>query len=282
MKTVSEVRPSSIAGTWYEGQPQRLAASVDDYLERAQIETVAGKVIGLVAPHAGHRYSGPVAGYAFAAARGLTPSLVAVIAPMHHPYPYPLITTAHAFYHTPLGNIPVERDLLETLSAQLEQKLGFGLATVANDPEHALEIELPFLQRALAAPFGLIPLMLRQQDPHTARTLGETLAGLLRGRDCLLVASTDLSHFYTHQVAKRLDTAMLSAVESFDPYALFELERSGQGQACGIGALAATLWAAQALGAKSVKILRYATSGETSGDYERVVGYGAGVILAQT
>jgi MEMO1 family protein len=279
MQTVSETRPSSIAGTWYEGQPKRLAESVDSYLNRAKIETIQGKVIGLVAPHAGHRYSGPVAGYAFAAARGLSPRLVAVIAPMHHPYPHPLITTAHAFYHTPLGGIPVARPLLEALSKKLEQTLGYGLTPVANDPEHALEIELPFLQRALSAPFELIPLMLRQQDARTARILGQTLADLLRGQDCLLVASTDLSHFYDQATAKKLDSAMLEAAQTFDPEQLFAVERSGKGEACGLGALAATLWAAQSLGADSVEILNYATSGDTSGDYERVVGYGAGVII---
>ncbi len=279
MQTVSEIRPSSIAGTWYEGQPKRLAESVDAYLERANIEKIKGKVIGLVAPHAGHRYSGPVAGYAFAAARGLSPSLVAVIAPMHHPYPYPLITSAHSFYFTPLGNIPVARPQLDELSALLESRLGYGLSAIPNDPEHALEIELPFLQRALQNPFGLIPLMLRQQDPHTARVLGETLAEILRGQDCLLVASTDLSHFYNQAAAERLDTVMLNAAESFEPEALYEVERKGKGEACGLGALAATLWAAKALGADTVKILNYATSGNVSGDYERVVGYGAGVIL---
>jgi MEMO1 family protein len=280
MQTVSTIRPSSIAGTWYEGQPNRLAESVDSYLERAKIEKFTGKVIGLVAPHAGHRYSGPVAGHAFAAARGLTPSLVAIIAPMHHPYPHPLITSAHAFYHTPLGDIPIARAALDDLSARLEAQLGFGLTAIANDPEHSLEIELPFLQRALATPFALIPVMVRQQDPHTSRILGESLAGILRGQNCLLVASTDLSHFYDQATAQKLDAAMLSAAESFDPDLLFEVERSGKGQACGIGALAATLWAAKTLGADAVKILNYATSGDVSGDYERVVGYGAGVMVA--
>ena len=279
MQTVSEIRPSSIAGTWYEGHPKHLAESVDSYIQRAKIEKIEGKVIGLVVPHAGHRYSGPVAGYAFAAARGLSPSLVAVIAPMHHPYPAPIITSAHNFYFTPLGNIPVARPLLNDLSALLEQRLGYGLTAMPNDPEHALEIELPFLQRTLENPFDLIPLMLRQQDPHTARVLGETLAEILRGQDCLLVASTDLSHFYSQAAAETLDAAMLNATKSFEPEALYEVERKAKGEACGLGALAATLWAAKALGADTVKILNYATSGNVSGDYERVVGYGAGVIL---
>jgi MEMO1 family protein len=279
MQTVSEARPSSIAGTWYEGQPQKLTESIDNYLNRAPTHEIDGKIIGLIAPHAGHRYSGPVAAHAFAAIRGQSPRLVAVIAPMHHPYPYPLITSAHAFYRTPLGDIPVARPLLEDLSKKLEQTLGYGLTPLANDPEHALEIELPFLQRALSAPFELIPLMLRQQDKHTARILGQTLADLLRKEDCLLVASTDLSHFYEQSIANHLDNTMLTAAQSFNPEQLFEIERSGKGEACGLGALAATLWAAQRLGANAVKILHYATSGDVSGDYERVVGYGAGVII---
>ena len=101
-------------------------------------------MIGVIAPHAGHRYSGPVAGYAFAAVRGLTPGLVAVISPMHQPYPQPLITTAHTAYTTPLGNVPVDRQAVEDLSARVKTRLGLGLSPVAYDQEHSLEIELPF------------------------------------------------------------------------------------------------------------------------------------------
>lgn len=279
MQPVSELRPTAIAGTWYEDQPQRLAASVDAYLNQAKTEPIGGKIIGLIAPHAGHRYSGPVAGYAFSTVRALTPKLVAILAPMHHPYPYPLLTTSHAFYQTPLGDIPVARVVLDDLSACLEHQLGFGLTPVTNDPEHSLEIELPFLQRALSTPFSLIPIMLRQQDSHTARILGESLAEIIAEQDCLLVASTDLSHFHNQDAAEKLDLAMLQAAESFDPDIIFDVERQGKGEACGIGALAAMLWAAKALGGSSVKILHYATSGNINGDYERVVGYGAGVVV---
>jgi AmmeMemoRadiSam system protein B len=279
MSIAAEVRPMVLAGTWYQGQPQRLAAAVDAYLAHAKTSQTDGKVIGLIAPHAGHRYSGWVAGHAFAAARNLTPRLVAVIGPMHHPYPYPLITSAHAFYQTPLGSLPVARHLLDDLSARLKDQLGFGLTPIANDPEHALEIQLPFLQRALAEPFLFIPIMLRQQDADTAQILGQTLAQTLAGQNCLLVASTDLSHFYNQPRAEKLDRALLQAAEAFDPAALFDLERRGLAEACGLGALATMFWAAKALGGEQVKILNYATSGSTSGDYERVVGYGAGVVL---
>ncbi len=279
MTTISDLRPSPIAGTWYDGNPQRLSQSVDEYLDHAIIPELHGEVIGVIAPHAGHRYSGPVAGYAFAAIRGLTPELVAVISPMHQPYSQPLITTAHAAYSTPLGNIHVDRQAVDDLSSRVKSRLGYGLSPVAYDQEHSLEIELPFIQRAVGTEFKLLPVMVRQVDPRTSRELGAALAESLTGRNALLVASTDLSHFYNQNEAKSLDGEMLKQIESFSPDRLFETEERGKGYACGLGATAAVLWAARALGADKVRILNHATSGDVTGDFSSVVGYGAAVLL---
>src|SRR6266542_3547212 len=146
-----DVRPSPIAGKWYEGDPKMLARIVDGYLDEAQLPELDGEVIAVVAPHAGHTYSGAVAGYAFAALRGRSPDLVAVIAPMHHPYQELLITTAHDAYSTPLGDIPVDKGGLNELDGLLKSGLMFGLSAVENDPEPSLESEFPFLQRALTS-----------------------------------------------------------------------------------------------------------------------------------
>ncbi|NOY99149.1 MAG: AmmeMemoRadiSam system protein B [Chloroflexi bacterium] len=273
------VRPSPLAGSWYEGNPQALARSVDGYLDQAELPELPGSVIAVIAPHAGHRYSGPVAGYAFAAVRGLAPDLVAVVSPMHHPYAAPLLTSAHDAYATPLGVIPIDRAAVETLDAGLNARLGYGLTPVANDPEHSLEIELPFLQRALASDFQLLPVMVRAQMPEVSRALGAALAETLRGRNALLVASTDLSHFYPQEIANALDAEMLRQIEAFSPEGAFETERTGKGFACGLGALTAVLWAAHELGADTVKLLRHATSGDVTGDHSSVVGYGAAVVL---
>jgi AmmeMemoRadiSam system protein B len=279
MAEIAAVRPSPIAGTWYEGRPDSLTREVDAYISEPQLPELKGEVIGVVAPHAGHRYSGPVAGYAFAAVRGRKPDLVVVLSPMHQPHPGSLLTTAHQAYATPLGSVPVDQQLLFALDAQLKRDLGEGLTQVAYDREHSLEIELPFLQRALAGPFALLPVMVRIVAPRVSRGLGNALAEVLRGRSYLLVASTDLSHYYTQSEANAMDAEMLARLEAFDPDGLFDAEASGQGQACGLGALAAVLWAARGLGADTVKILRHATSGDVTGDYSAVVGYGAAVIL---
>jgi AmmeMemoRadiSam system protein B len=274
-----DVRPSPIAGKWYEGDPTMLARIVDEYLDEAHFPELDGEVIAVIAPHAGHVYSGAVAGYAFAALRGRKTDLVAVIAPMHHPYFEYLITTAHDAYSTPLGKIPVDKDALRELDVVLKSEVGFGLSPVQRDPEHSLEIELPFLQRVLSSKWKLLPVMVRAREPRVSEGLGKALARVLHDKNYVMVASTDLSHFYNQQTALNYDRAMLNAIEAFDPEQAFDLERAGKGFACGLGAFTAVLWAARELGAGKVKILRHATSGNVTGDYSSVVGYGAAVIL---
>lgn len=278
METI-DLRPSPIAGQWYDGNPKSLARHVDEYLDKAELPALNGKVIGVIAPHAGHRYSGAVAGYAFAALRGRTPELVAVISPMHHPYFQPLITTSHEAYATPLGAIPVDREAVIALDVILKSELGFGLSPVPRDAEHSLEIELPFLQRALKSEWKLLPVMVRAQEADISKGLGHALAQTLKDKNFILVASTDLSHFYDQQTAKKFDEVMLRQFESFSPEGAYQTERSGRGFACGLGAVTAVLWAARELGADTVKILKHATSGDVTGDYSSVVGYGAAAIL---
>ena len=279
MASIAPVRPSPLAGTWYEGNPKALARTVDQYLDQAELPEMPGEVVAVIAPHAGHIYSGPVAGYAFATVRGKSPDLVAVLSPMHQAYYEPLLTTAHAAYSTPLGQIPVDEQAVNHLDMQLKETLGYGLARVAYDQEHSLEIELPFLQRALVGNFKLLPVMVRAQSPKVSWQLGALLADYLRDRNALLVASTDLSHFYTQKEAVAFDTEMLRRIESFSPEDVFCAEEEQKGFACGLGALTAVLWAAKDLGADTVKVLRHATSGDVTGDYGRVVGYGAAAIL---
>ncbi len=270
-----DVRPSPIAGTWYEGNAKLLAQTVDEYLKRAKLPALNGEVVAVIAPHAGHLYSGPVAGYAFAALRGLSPELVAVISPFHNLARYPLITTAHDAYGTPLGNIEVDKIALADLAAHMD----IPITGVMADKEHSLEIELPFLQRALTSEFKLLPIMIRAQEVDVAQKLGHALAKVLKNKKALLVASTDLSHFYDQNTANVLDTEMLRRFGLFDPESIFEAEHTGKAFACGHAAVAAVLWAARELGANRVQVLHHATSGDVTGDYSSVVGYGAAVVL---
>lgn len=273
--TLTDLRPSPIAGTWYEANPKKLASQIDEWLEKAQFSNVGGQALGVIAPHAGYRYSGFVAAHAFKILQGLTPAYVAVISPFHHVSPYPLLTTSHQAYATPLGNIEVDHFLLE----EIQKKFDIPIAKISNDKEHSLEIELPFLQRVLKKDFKLLPIMIRAQEPDISKKLGLALAEVFENKQTLFVASTDLSHFYEQNVANKLDEEMLRRFEALDPESIFEAERTGKGFACGHAAVAATLWAAQKLGANKVQRLSYATSGDVTKEYSSVVGYGAAAIL---
>lgn len=282
-----DVRPSPIAGQWYPGNPAQLAAAVDTYLQDAPAPTVAGELVGVIAPHAGHLYSGAVAAHAFKAVEGRDVNLVVIMCPSHFHDDAPLLTSQHAAYATPLGNVPVDREMVDRLRAELTAALHSPepemLVAIRRDREHAIEIELPFLQRVLAEGFTIVPVMLRDQSPRLARALGLALANALKpaGRRAFIVGSSDLSHFYPQAVAKELDAEMLRQIDAFDPDGVLAAEAAGRGFACGHGAIAATLWAARELGANHARVVKHATSGDVTHDYSSVVGYGAAVIWKQ-
>lgn len=272
-----DLRPSPIAGQWYPADPRRLAESVDEFINAAVLPAIEGEIVAVMAPHAGHRYSGPVAGYAFAALKSLQPELAVVISPMHHYASHPLLTSAHDAYETPLGKILVDRDAAQELETQLLGDLGLELTPVKNDPEHSLEIELPFLQRALSSDFLLLPVMIRDVSVKITRALGKALEKVLQDKNAVMVASTDLSHFYPQSTAETLDSEVLRWVEAFDPEGVLRAEEEGKGFACGRGALASVMWAAKGLGANHAQVLNYATSGDVTGDFTQVVGYASAV-----
>jgi hypothetical protein len=272
---MSNVRPSPIAGTWYPGQTTQLAQTVDAFLAEATQSPVAvpGQIMGVVAPHAGHRYSGRVAAHAFGPLRGTEVDVIALIGPMHSAGSSRLLTTGHDAFWTPLGEVAVDRAGLAAVQAACE----IPIQAIFNDPEHSLEIELPFLQRIFES-FQLIPIMMRDDSPAACLALGQALAVALAGRRHLLVASSDLSHFYPQPVAQRLDDYMLQQIETGDPLAVLKAEDEEKGFACGRAAIAAVLAAARQLGSPQVKVVRHATSGAVTGDYSSVVGYGAALI----
>ena len=278
MTELTDFRPSSLAGHWYPGDPQTLAQSVDLYIANAEIPDIPGEILAVVAPHAGHRYSGPVAGYAFATLRRLTPDLVVIASPMHQLYLEPVLTSAHEGYRTPLGDIPINKEVVQEITQAFQTETGIEISPVRNDNEHSIEIELPFLQRVFSHPFQIVPLMIRSQEPQTAQALGTAIATALKSRSALLLASTDLSHFYPAQVAETLDKAIIQAITALNPEGIFLAEKERKGYACGKGALAAVIWAAKALGANKAHHLHYAHSGAVTGDNREVVGYEAAVI----
>lgn len=276
MKT-PDLRPSPLAGTWYPGHPATLRADLDRYLAGVPVPRPSGQIQAVIVPHAGYLYSGAVAAHAFAWLRGLHPEVVAVVAPLHYSHPAWVLTSAHTAYLTPLGPVEIDRASVTRVAQILHEQLGREVFPLVKDPEHALEIELPFLQHLLG-PFHLVPLMLRDQTWATAHAVGEALAAVLRNQSALLVASSDLSHFYPQKTAQKLDAEILRQIENLDAEGVIRAHDEGRGFACGRGAIAAVLWAACQLGANEAQVVCHATSGEVTGDFNRVVGYGAAVV----
>lgn len=280
MQFKPDARPSPIAGSWYLGDPQALGQQIDDYIQQAVLsdDEFSGRVIGLLAPHAGHRYSGRTAGYAYKMVAGQPRALVVILAPMHQYMSGEFFTTAHSAYQTPLGDVTVAQDVLRSLDEALQAQ-DLPLVQVARDGEHSLEIQLPFLQRAWQRDFMLLPLMLRTLDARKIKTLAQALYNAVHKEDFLVIASTDLSHFYPLDMAEALDAEMLRRVKANQPEKVLTAEQEGSGSACGAGAVAAMLWLAGQAGADQVHILNYSTSADATGDASSVVGYASAAVL---
>jgi MEMO1 family protein len=279
MSIQMDVRPSPIAGRWYENNPSRLARQVDAYLDAAVLPAIPGEIIGLVAPHAGHRYSGLTAAHAFKTVLGNTYDLVVIVSPFHDLFPGSLIITSHQAYATPLGEIAVNMEAVAALEAEILKESGVSIKRISRDSEHSLEIELPFLQRCLKGSFTLLPVMIRSRDAREMQALGEALAGIASKQKTLLVASSDLSHFYSESQAAILDAFMEKQIQELSPRGVLEADITGKGYACGAGAISAILWAALCLKADQAVLLHHSTSADETGDHRSVVGYGAAAII---
>jgi AmmeMemoRadiSam system protein B len=277
---MTNLRPAALAGQWYRANPQNLSDEVSGYIAAADRQPAPhGQVIGLIAPHAGHIYSGPVAGHAFATVQGHSYDIVAVLSPFHAGHSAQILSTVHAGYRTPLGSIPVDAENLSRLETRLAETDDPPITYLARDREHAIEIELPFLQTALRGEFSLLPLMLASFHTSETETLGAALADVLKGKNALLIASSDLSHFYPQETANRFDQNILDAVATFDSAAVLEVHQNSRGQACGLTSILSVMVASRLLGATRAEILNYDTSGTITGDYRSVVGYSSAAFL---
>ena len=276
------VRLPAVAGRFYPAQPDELRRMLDEFLGEATVPSIPGHIVALIAPHAGYIYSGKVAAHSYALLRGQKFERVVVIAPSHfEAFPFVSVYNGDA-YATPLGNVPVDKDFAAKLAKQspLIQLSSRGHTPTQQQGEHALEVQLPFLQRVLGD-FRLVPIVMGEQTYETERALGVALAKMLKGTDTLIVASSDLSHYHSYDEATKIDQKTLKAIERWDYLSLSQNLQAGVWEACGGGPIVATMIAAERLGARQAKVLKYANTGDVTGDKSRVVGYGA-VALVQS
>jgi AmmeMemoRadiSam system protein B len=265
-----------VAGTWYPGTRSALEREVDALLGAVELTDLPrGPLVGLISPHAGMMFSGGVAAHAYKAAAGAAVDVIALVGPSHFVGFDGVAIYERGAFETPLGLARVDET---TAAALMAASPVIRAHRSAHAREHSLEMQLPFLQRVLPG-VPIVPLAIGFQTRDTIVALGDALAGALEGRRALLVASTDLSHYFDARTASTLDARVVDCVDRFDADALHgEFERYPEGErgryvACGGGAAIAVMRAARTLGAGTARVLKYAHSGEISGDYANVVGY---------
>jgi len=276
-----KVRLPAVAGSFYPSDPAQLTKLVDGFLAAAQTPEIKD-LVAIVAPHAGYEYSGQVAAYSYAQIKGRKIDRVVVIAPSHREaFSFSAVYDGAA-YETPLGRIPVDQPFAAKLaSGRLIQLSGRGHTPTAEGGEHALEVQLPFLQRTLGQ-FKLVPIVMGDQSYEACRALGRSLAKLIQGPGTLIVASSDLSHFHPYDDAVKIDRKTLRAIEEWDYLSMIRNFDQRVWEACGGGPIVAAMIAAERLGATRSKVLKYANSGDVTGDRSRVVGYGAVALFRET
>jgi MEMO1 family protein len=277
------LRRAAVAGTWYPGAPERLAAEVTGYLDRAFEESRdsaleatidEADVVALVAPHAGLMYSGPVAAHAYRLLETRDYDTIVLVGPSHYvPFEGASLWPRGAF-ETPSGPLDIDEDTAAAIASACPIVVDLP---AAHAREHSLELQLPFLA-TLAADVAIVPIVMGSQTRETAIALGDALGVTLRGRRALLIASSDLSHFYDARTAEMLDKQVIAEVERLDPAGLMALLERKPDHACGGGPMVSVLHAARALGANHARVLKYADSGDVSGDKSSVVGYMAAAV----
>lgn len=266
------LRRAAVAGTWYPGTAAALRRQVQTYLDQANSGDVVpahADLRAVVCPHAGLMYSGPVAAYAYRLLQSRSYDSVVLVGPSHYVGFEGASIWPAGLFETPLGNVRIDEELAWAIQSHCAEIVDYQ---PAHQREHSLEMQLPFLA-TLAPATPIVPIVMGYQTRATAFAVADAIAGAATGRRVLLIASSDLSHFYDATVAAALDAEVISRVDSLDDDGLMVLLERRADHACGGGPMVAVMRAARTLGAMHARVLRYADSGDVTGDKSSVVGY---------
>jgi AmmeMemoRadiSam system protein B len=260
------MRSPAVAGQFYPRNPHELESQLDELFRDVAREELAA--LGAVVPHAGYIYSGPVAAEVY----GRLPKreTYVILGPNHHGIGAP-VALSRDTWSTPLGNVEPDLEMADAVIGTIIDQ-----EESAHSREHSIEVQLPFLQKRFDG-FKILAIAMGLQDEETAIEVGETIgkaASSLR-RDCTFIASSDFSHYEPLELARKVDIKLIEAILRMDIPELYSRVYKYDATACGYGPIAAAITAARSLGATTGKLLQYATSGDITGDYSQVVGYGA-------
>jgi AmmeMemoRadiSam system protein B len=265
------IRTPAVAGRFYPSNPKQLAREVDNYSSDAGEKVAA---LACVVPHAGYMYSGHVAGAVYASLQ--IPPRCILLGPRHFPRGESMAILSEGSWQTPFGEAPIDSALARELAhacPRLREDM------VAHQTEHSLEVQIPFLQR-LVEGFRFVPVVLGTDRYPLLEELGRAVAGVVAAQAApvLVIASSDMNHYESDAITRVKDRRAIERILALDPRGLYDTVRSEGITMCGYAAAVAMLVAVRERGAKEAQLIRYATSGDVSGDYDQVVGY-AGIVI---
>jgi AmmeMemoRadiSam system protein B len=265
------IRQPAVANQFYPGDERSLKRELSARMKEGQTKE---KVIAMISPHAGYMYSGDVAGAVFSAAE--IPKDIVVMGPNHHGLGATYAIMTHGTWQMPGGQVPVNEELAALM---IEESRYLEADTQAHTHEHSIEVQLPFAQY-VRPEIELVPVVLGRADYTICEEIGMAIARALKRyeKPVLLIASTDMTHYESHQSAKEKDHLAIDRITSMDPAGLLDIVTKNNITMCGVVPTTITLIAAKELGATKARLIHYATSGDVSGDYSYVVGY-AGCII---
>ncbi len=278
-----KVRRPCQAGAFYAGTAESLKTQIENCflheLGPGKIPEIAEegprRIIGLVSPHAGYMFSGPVAAHAYYnLALDGKPDVVVLFGPNHTGYGSALAVMNDGFWRTPLGDVEIDDELANQI---VRESHIVDIDDSAHRFEHSIEVQLPFLQYLYGSKFKIVPICFHytMQDLSSAKDVGEAVAKVIAGKNGVIIASSDMTHYEPQESAERKDKLILEAIKVMDEAELYSAIEFHHISACGYGPIAALIVAAKILEAKEARLLCYKTSGDISGDYSSVVGYAA-------
>ena len=271
----SKVRRARWSGPFYDDSPKALTDTVERFLKKVDQEKLPGELIALISPHAGYVYSGQVAAYAYRQLEGEDFDTVILLGPSHRVPVRGASVYAEGWWKTPLGKVKVDSEIAKEIISKHQL---FQFDEKAHKNEHSLEVQLPFLQATLKD-FKIVPIVFNDSSEEFCQLLADAIVNSKGKKKILIVASTDMSHYHPYGRACLIDGVAIRDLENFNLDSLRKHVSSGKAELCGGAAVFTAILAAKACGANKIKLLRYANSGDVTGEKGRVVGYGAFAIM---
>ncbi|HEX5457112.1 MAG TPA: AmmeMemoRadiSam system protein B [Candidatus Nitrosotalea sp.] len=271
-----QVRTPAVAGMFYPKTTQELKSSIrNSFLHKygpgkLPPSTQDKKIIGAICPHAGYEYSGPIAADSYYAVSSQKPDLVIIIGPNHWGIGLNVAVMKEGMWRTPIGDIEVDDESAIEINKILKL-IEFDFFSHTRD--HCLEVQLPMLQEIFSHKFKILPIILIDQNRNTAIEIGKAVASIAKTRKTLIIGSSDFTHYEPNDFAHEQDKSLIDAIVNLNIDKFYSTLQEKQISACGYGAIASTMIACKELGATKGTLIKYATSGDITGDKSSVVGY---------